>query len=225
MFMKKIILLTISIGTILTFVIYKNFYHEDMNIVALGDNVALGQTAYNVKGYSYNDYVKDFYEDNSILKEYITEFISETETTETFLLKLQNNYTLESTNTSITQAISKAKILTIALGMDELNSKQELNSNHIEKYLQNMEKIIKMLRIYNKKNIFLISLYPTTKLSKEKVTAINKSLEEICKQYRVYFINITSILENKEYIFTDQSYYFNYKAHRYISEQIIDKIK
>ena len=141
--MKKIILLTISIGTILTFVIYKNFYHEDMNIVALGDNVALGQTAYYVKGYSYNDYVKDFYEDNSILKEYITEFISETETTETFLLKLQNNYTLESTNTSITQAISKAKILTIALGMDELNSKQELNSNHIEKYLQNISNINK----------------------------------------------------------------------------------
>ena len=51
--------------------------------------------------------------------------------------------------------------------MDELNSKQELNSNHIEKYLQNMEKIIKMLRIYNKKNIFLISLYSTTKISKE----------------------------------------------------------
>ena len=61
--MKKIILLTIIIGAISTFLIYKNFYHEDMNIVALGDGIALGETAFNVQGYSYNDYLKDYYEE------------------------------------------------------------------------------------------------------------------------------------------------------------------
>ncbi len=220
--MKKIILLTITIGTILTFFIYKKLYHEDMNIVALGDGVAIGQTAYNVKGYSYNDYLKDYYEENSILKEYITEFTSEKETTETLLLKLQNNYTLESTNTSITQAIAKAKILTIALGMDELHLETEISSDKITKYLENMEKILKMIRIYNKKSVYFISLYPTKKIPKETIQKINEELKKICENYSIIYIDITNISEEENYFFTPNSYYFNYKAHQYISEKIIE---
>lgn len=220
--MKKIIIFTILIGTVLTFIIYKHNYHEDMNIVALGDGIAMGQTAYNVTGYSYNDYLKDYYEENSILKEYITEFMDLEETTKTLLLKLQNNYTFESTNTSITQAISKAKILTISLGMTELNNKEELTSNVIEEYLKNMDKILKVLKIYNKKNIFVLSLYPSYKIDLAKITVINSKLKEICDKYDVTFIDITNIYNNQEYFFTPASYYFNYKAHRYISEMIIE---
>lgn len=220
--MKKIIIFTILIGTVLTFIIYKHNYHEDMNIVALGDGIAMGQTAYNVTGYSYNDYLKDYYVENSILKEYITEFMDLEETTKTLLLKLQNNYTFESTNTSITQAISKAKILTISLGMTELNNKEELTSNVIEEYLNNMDKILKVLKIYNKKHIFVLSLYPSYKIDLSKITVINSKLKEICDKYNVTFIDITNIYNNQEYFFTPASYYFNYKAHRYISEMIIE---
>lgn len=220
--MKKIIIFTILIGTVLTFIIYKHNYHEDMNIVALGDGIAMGQTAYNVTGYSYNDYLKDYYVENSILKEYITEFMDLEETTKTLLLKLQNNYTFESTNTSITQAISKAKILTISLGMTELNNKEELTSNVIEEYLNNMDKILKVLKIYNKKHIFVLSLYPSYKIDLAKITVINSKLKEICDKYDVTFIDITNIYNNQEYFFTPASYYFNYKAHRYISEMIIE---
>ena len=160
--MRKKIILTILVGSVLTFFIYKIFYHEDMNIMTLGDGVGTGLTAYNVKGYSYNDYLKDYYEKNSILKEYITEFSNAEETTETLILKLQNNYTLESTGLSITQAISKAKILTVSIGMNELSHKMEIETKEIETYINNIEKIFKLLRIYNKKEIFLTSLYETS---------------------------------------------------------------
>ena len=222
--MKKIILLTIIIGTISTFLIYKNFYHEDMNIVALGDGIALGETAFNVQGYSYNDYLKDYYEENSILKEYITEFAEVEETTKTLLLKFQNNYTLESTNTSITQAIAKAKILTLSLGTYELNNKKELTTAIVDEYVNNMEKILKFLRIYNKKNIVVISLYPTTKIKEEQIKNINARLEEICKNYEIKFINIENISQTPDYFFTKDNYYFNYKGHRYISEKIIENV-
>ncbi len=222
--MKKIIILTILIGTALTFLIYKNFYHEDMNIVALGDGIALGETAYDVQGYSYNDYLRDYYEENSIVKEYIIEFADIEETTKTLLLKLQNNYTLESTNTSITQAISKAKILTISLGMYELNSKSELSTKVIEEYLTNMEKIAKMIYIYNKKSLFLIGIYPTEKISKEQASYINERLKTISKTYHFTFIDIEEISNNQNYFFRTKNYYINYKAHRLISEKIIDSI-
>ena len=219
--MRKKIILTILVGSVLTFFIYKIFYHEDMNIMTLGDGVGTGLTAYNVKGYSYNDYLKDYYEKNSILKEYITEFSNAEETTETLILKLQNNYTLESTGLSITQAISKAKILTVSIGMNELSHKMEIETEEIETYLNNIEKILKLLRIYNKKEIFLTSIYETSFLNNTKVTEINNRLKQLCDTYQVHFIDITDILKNKEYIFNNTSFYFNYRGHRYISEEIL----
>ena len=219
--MRKKIILTILVGSVLTFFIYKIFYHEDMNIMTLGDGVGTGLTAYNVKGYSYNDYLKDYYEKNSILKEYITEFSNAEETTETLILKLQNNYTLESTGLSITQAISKAKILTVSIGMNELSHKMEIETEEIETYLNNIEKILKLLRIYNKKEIFLTSIYETSFLNNTKVTEINNRLKQLCDTYQVHYIDITNILKNKEYIFNNTSFYFNYRGHRYISEEIL----
>ena len=219
--MRKKIILTILVGSVLTFFIYKIFYHEDMNIMTLGDGVGTGLTAYNVKGYSYNDYLKDYYEKNSILKEYITDFSNAEETTETLILKLQNNYTLESTGLSITQAISKAKILTVSIGMNELSHKMEIETEEIETYLNNIEKILKLLRIYNKKEIFLTSLYETSFLNNTKVTEINNRLKQLCDTYQVHYIDITDILKNKEYIFNNTSFYFNYRGHRNISEEIL----
>ena len=219
--MRKKIILTILVGSVLTFFIYKIFYHEDMNIMTLGDGVGTGLTTYNVKGYSYNDYLKDYYEKNSILKEYITEFSNAEETTETLILKLQNNYTLESTGLSITQAISKAKILTVSIGMNELSHKMEIETEELETYINNIEKIFKLLRIYNKKEIFLTSLYETSFLNNTKVTEINNRLKQLCDTYQVHYIDITDILKNKEYIFNNTSFYFNYRGHRYISEEIL----
>lgn len=219
--MRKKIILTILVGSIITFFIYKIFYHEDMNIVTLGDGISTGQTAYNVKGYSYNDYLKDYYENTRILKEYITEFSNVEETTETLILKLQNNYTLESTGLSITQAISKAKILTISIGMNELSHKIEIETAEIEEYVKNIEKILKLLRIYNKNKIFLTSLYQTAFLSNTKVTEINNKLKQLCDIYKIHYIDITEILKKKEYLFNNTSFYFNYRGHRYISEQIL----
>lgn len=190
-----------------------------MNIVTLGDGISTGETAYDVTGYSFNDYLRDYYEETGTVEEYIKEFSIKGETTETLKTKISNNYTLESTNTKIQQAIAEAKILTIAIGMDELNQKN-LKSKQIDQYIENMDKILTVIRIYNNKDIFLISLYPTAVLNKEKVQEINRKLKELSTKHRVTYIDIENITENKEYFFSSNSYYLNYKGHRYISEQI-----
>ena len=153
--MKKIIILTVVCGAILTFIIYKVTYHETLNMLVLGDGLATGITDYDVEGYSFNDYIRDKLEDNN-LEEYITEFASTEETSETLKTKISTNYTLESTNLSIQQAIAKSKIITLALGTKELNSKSKLKSKDIETYLNNMERIVKLLTTYNHNSIFLM---------------------------------------------------------------------
>ena len=97
----------------------------------------------------------------------------------------------------------------------------EPEKKEIETYINNIEKIFKLLRIYNKKEIFLTSLYETSFLNNTKVTEINNRLKQLCDTYQVHYIDITDILKNKEYIFNNTSFYFNYRGHRYISEEIL----
>ncbi len=222
--MKKIIIATILCGAVITFFIYKFFYHEPFIIVSFGDEIAMGETAYQVQGYSFNDYIRDFYEESKKIEEYITEFQNKEETTETFLTKLTTNYTLESTNTSIQQAIASSKITTLSLGMYELN-KKNLKSKDYEKYINNIDKILKLIRIHNKKEIFFLSLYPTSKLDLKKVKNINDQLKKICAKYQVHYVDIENITEKKDYFFDDTNYQLNYKGHRYISEKIITILK
>lgn len=222
--MKKVILLTILMGTILAFVIFKWTYHEDINIVTLGDSLSLGYTAYHVKGYSFNDYLRDHYEENSHIEEYITEFSDAEETSQTLLLKLKNNYTIEGTNLSITQAIAKSKILTIAIGMYELNQR-ELNREDIEEYLQNMEQILKLIRIYQKKEVFLLSLYETDRMKSSYVKEINERLKELSLLNHMHYIDMEDICLNKTFFFNNKSYLINYKGHKEIFQRILKEMK
>ena len=218
--MKKQIILTIFIGILMAFIIYKITYHEEMNFLALGDGISLGLTAYNVKGYSYNDYLKDYFEDNTILREYISDFASVDETSKSLLNKISNNE-VASNNMTIQQAISKAKIITISLGMDELNNLKTLKSKNISEYLTNMEKIIKMIRNINKNNqVIITSLYETFKLSKDNVLKINNELNNLANKYNLKFVDISDVVLHKEFYMLPNNYYLNYKGHEYISELV-----
>ncbi len=219
--MKKQIILTILTGTILAFFIYKITYHEEMNFLALGDGISLGLTAYNVKGYSYNDYLKDYFEDNTILREYISDFASVDETSKSLLNKLSNNEILKNSNLTIQQAISKAKIITISLGMDELNNLKGLKSKNILEYIDNMDKVMKMIRNINKNgNIIVTSLYESLKLSKDNILKINNELKGIANKYNINFVDITSVILHKDFYMLPNNYYLNYKGHEYICELV-----
>lgn len=222
--MKKQIILTIIFGVFMAFLIYKMTYHEEMNLVSLGDGVSLGLTAYNVKGYSFNDYLRDYFEDSTILREYIFEFSSVDETSKSLLNKIINNEVLENNSLTIQQAISKAKVITISLGMDELNNLKSLKTKDINNYISNMNKIMNLIRNINQKQIFLVSLYKSEKLDKEIVEKINNQLKEICNKYQIIFIDITDVTDNKMFYLIPSNYYLNYKGHQYISEQIKNKL-
>ena len=216
--MKKIIL-TILVGIFLAFFIYKITYHEEVNIVALGDGLSLGLTAYNVKGYSYNDYLKDYYEANALLKEYNTSFTNVDETSKNLLYKLSNNESVG--NLTIQHVINEAKIITISLGMDELNNLKVLKSSNVNDYLTNFEKIIKMIRNLNKNcSIILTSLYETSKLSKDYVIKINNELQNYANKYNLKFIDITDVVLHQDFYMLPNNYYLNYKGHQYIYELI-----
>ena len=126
---------------------------------------------------------------------------------------------------TIQQAISKAKIITISLGMDELNNLKTLKSKNISEYLINMEKIIKMIRNINKNNqVIITSLYETSKLSKDNVFKINNELNNLANKYNLKFVDISDVVFHKEFYMLPNNYYLNYKGHEYICELIKNNI-
>lgn len=184
-------------------------------------------TAYYVEGYNYNDYIRDYFESNQQLEKYISNFAKTDQTVENLITCIENNYRLEETNLTIQQALAKAKIITIGIGMDELMNlslKQNIPSKDIEDYKKDMEKLLKIIRNFNNNEIYLIGLYKGYNLKDDTVLEINNALKEIANQNQIIFIDISDFPDKNQYYLLNTSYYINYKGHKEIANRILSSI-
>lgn len=223
--MKYKILVIIILGTIFTSIIYFYTDKDNLNVLALGDGISTGMTSYHIEGYDYNDYLIDYLNENKKLEHYYKNFNEVDETASNLLNKMNNNIENIDKKIKLKQAIKEANIITITLGMDELNNyakKSNLTTTKINGYLNKYEEVIKALRKLNDKDIYLVSLYETSLLTKTKVTKINEILKNLCKQYKITFIDITDITMHPDYFTSKKEYYLNYKGQEYIFNKIKD---
>jgi len=222
--MKKKILLIILIGIVFTFWIYKKNQNHNIYFVSLGDGLASGMTAYNVEGYNYNDYLRDYLESEKKLEQYISNFSEVDQTIENLITSIENNYKLEETNLTIQQALAKAKLITIGIGMDELTNlslKQNIPTKEIEDYKNDMQKLLKLIRNFNDGKIFLLSIYKGYNIQEDELIDINDSLKNLANNYQATFIDISDMADHPDFFLLNESYYINYKGHKEIAKRII----
>lgn len=225
--MKKKIIFIILIGIIITFIIYNQNKNQDIYFMTLGDGLSTGMTAYNVEGYSYNDYIRDYLESEQKLEKYITGFSKTNQTVENLITSIENNYQLEETNLPIQQALAKSELITIGIGMDELANislKTNIPTKEIEDYKKDMDHLLKLIRNFNDKKIYLLSLYKGYNISEEELNDMNSFLKQISEKYHLNYIDIQNINENPQYFLLNNSYYLNYKGHNEIANRIISTI-
>lgn len=221
--MKYKIFIIIILGTIFTSIIYFHTDKDNLNVLALGDGISTGMTPYHIEGYDYNDYLIEFLNENKQLENYYKGYNEVDETATNLLIKINNN--IESINKKIKlkQAIKEADIITISIGMDELNNyakKNNLGSTKINGYLKKYEEVLKTLRKLNNKKIYIIGLYETNFISYSKINKLNEMLQNLSKQYNAIFINIEDIKKYNEYFVNEKDYYLNYKGQEYIFNKI-----
>jgi len=216
---NKLILITI-LGTIFSAIIYFHTKSDEINIVALGDGLALGMTPYNIKGYSYNDYLKEEYKKNHKLNKYY-EFASTGKTVKELIYEIKDNKTINISNEKIEiqRAINEASILTINIGMDEL-SEDKITSSIIKEYKEDIEELLSMIKMLNNKKVIVLGLYTIKKQELLNINKINAIIRETCISNNFTFIDISSILNKNEYYFTNESYYINYLGHKEIYNKI-----
>ena len=226
--MKQKIGLTLILGIIITTIIYFNIDKDTLNFLALGDGISTGMTAYHIEGYDFNDYLTEYLNENNNLEHYYKTFNETDESVTSLLNKINNNVESLERKIKIKQAIKQADIITIALGMDELNNyvlKNNLGSTKINGYLNKFSELLKILRNLNNKKIFVIGLYSSTHINKKTVEKINTELERLVKKEQAEFINISEITENSNFFPVKNNYYLNYKGQEYIYNKIKEKLE
>lgn len=224
---KYKLILIIFCSIIITYFIYI-FYKEDkIYLVSLGDGISSGETSYNIDGISYNDYLREYYEEKNILKNYNFNFSKKNYTLTELINDIENNVLDDKTNLYIKQELHKANIITISIGMDELSKLEmtnDLDIEYLKKFINNYDKLINMLKEITNAKLLIIGYYENMFLNKSNVIMLNSEISNISLKYNETFINISDLMMNKDYFLNNKSYYFSYKGHEIIKEIIINSI-
>lgn len=220
--MKKKILLLLLVSTVITIGIYLLFQDKKVYYVALGDGVAKGMTAFSVKGYSYNDYIKDELENAHDLEKYLDAFTEADLRVKDLNLLIEKNHEMIVGEKSIPiqQALAKADVITLQIGMDEIAAKEKVTTKDLKTYQKELEKTFRYLKRYANNTVIIIGFYYNNVISNKVVDTINQYLEELSIQNKYRFINPTDILQGDEYFFTPKSHYITYKGHRVLADEI-----
>lgn len=218
--MKKKIIIIALLGSILSIIIYFYTRKEEINIVSLGDGISIGMTPYNIEGYSYNDYLKNTYDNIHKLNKYY-EFGSFGKTARELIYEIKENKTksFKDDKIEIQRAINEADILTISIGMDEL-SEDKITKQMILEYEDDIKELFSMINMLNNKEVFIIGLYTIKKEELASIERLNAILREEAINNNFIFIDITNIVNKKEYYLDSKSYYINYQGHLAIYNEI-----
>jgi len=224
---KYKLIIIILISAMFTYLIYFFNKEDRLRIVALGDGVASGETPYEIDGISYNDYIKEYFENKKILKYFNNKYAYKNYKINELINDLKSNDLKETEDLYIKQMLHKADLITIGIGEEELvklSMTNDLDIKYLQKIIAEYDDLMYILKDITEAKIVLIGFYENKYLDKSDVIILNSELSNLAIKYNAIFINISDLMLNKQYYFDSESYYFNYKGHKAIAEMIIHSL-
>ena len=222
----KLILIILICG-LFTYFIYIFNKDNKLNIVALGDGVASGETSYNIDGISYNDYIKDYFSNKKLLNSYNDNYSKSDYFIKDLIYDIKSNVIDKNNNNYIKQVLYQADIITIGFGEEELvrlSMNNDLNGKILDKIIHEYDNLLFLLNELTDSKIIIISSYENSYLDKSDIIIFNSELSNLAIKHKAIFININDLLTTGEYFFDNKKIYFNYKGHQRIADMIIHSI-
>ena len=223
--MKKI--LTIIIVLLSVFLIYLGFKDKEIYYFSMGDSLANGINSYNAKDYGYSDYIKD----KLNVKKYVS-FTNNNKRSIDFIKDIEDNVKID--DKTIQNALIKADIITLSVGMNDLFSNINFNNDFsvndlytkFKEVVGDLEKLFKLLRTYSKEDIIYIGIYNCLKEDSldEFFIYANEQLKKLCDNYKITYLDIYNDFNNTSYFDNPNSYFPNKDGYKLISNKIIDTI-
>lgn len=231
--LKKLFLFIIFLLTLLIGLYIKD---DKIYYISLGDEISLGINPNNYESNGYSDYIKEYLEKNKKLKFYTKKFSEQDLRITDLINKIEDNKSIiiNEKNLNIKNALNKADLITLSVGFNEILYKYSSNTNnsylydYIDECMKDMKTLLKLIKKYNNKTIFVLGYYnPTSdnKLDKYIIYA-NDKLIKICAEEKVNYVNLYDIFKNNQnLIYNINNSYPNRDGHVLIANKIIDKIK
>ena len=224
--MKKILVIGVVIISI--FLIYLTTIDKKVYYVSLGDEISLGITKEGYYEKSYPIYIKEYLEEQKKLEIFIDDYETQGYRITDLINDINNNKEVEETNKTIKNALIKSDLITLSIGTNDIISKintekalTKIDYNrlykNIDEIINDLDKLLKLIREYCKEDIILIGINIQTEDEKlnEIINYANEKFKEISEKYKIYYIDYLKKEQNKYKIYPTKEEY------KQISEQII----
>ena len=232
--MKKI--LTIVIIGLSVFLIYLGFKDKDIYYLSLGDSLANGMNNYGVNDYGYPDYIKDFLAKEEKLDNYVN-LANNNNRSIDIIKDIEENVkiNISGKEKTIQNALIKADIVSISIGMNDLFSNITFNNDFsindlydkFNEVATDIESVFKLVREYCKEEIVYIGIY--NYLGEEELNEFfdyaNAKLKKIAENYNIKYIDIYNDFKDSSYFDSVNVYFPNKQGYELISQKIITIIK
>ncbi len=234
--MKKLLILILLV--FLVFIIYKSNEDHLIDYMVIGDSMALGMNSYGNKTFGYNDYLKNYLENNNLIHKYNDYFVKSNYKINELNNDIINNKNIlyNDKNYSIKKELREADLVTISIGMDEIvdliNNDNLKEFNKIKKKLDgisyDMDNLIKNITSLSKSKIILIGYYNPYKnynIDVEKIFSyLSDKYSTIAKKYSINYVDIYKIIKkDKTFLPNKLDYHLTSRGYLEIAKEIINK--
>ncbi len=203
---KRIFVILIILITIL---IYYKFENKKINYVAINITEKENYSDYFVKN------IKKLGKFNKILETKMS--------SEELLEDIDNNIEILE-NVTIQNIINSASIITIMLNPNEIYNAKTYNE--LEIIINNINQILSKIRKISNAKIYFLGFYNIydNKEIDNKIIYTNSKIENLCKKYKIDYIDLYNVLKNRKYLFyINDNNLPNKDANIMISNEILKK--
>ena len=203
---KRIFVILIILITIL---IYYKFENKKINYVAINITEKENYSDYFVKN------IKKLGKFNKILETKMS--------SEELLEDIDNNIEIYE-NVTIQNIINSASIITIMLNPNEIYITKTYNE--LEIIINNINQILSKIRKISNAKIYFLGFYNIydNKEKDNKIIYTNSKIENLCKKYKIDYIDLYNVLKNRKYLFyINDNNLPNKDANIMISNEILKK--
>lgn len=180
------------------FIIYLTTLDRKVYYLNLSDNYSNIDNNYS---YHYMNYLNQ----KQKLEKYVYQFDLDDYRITDLIRAIEDNkqVTIGNSNQTIKNALIKADLITLSIGMNDINYKIGTNTkidlyDYIDEMIQDMEILFALIRQYCKEDIVFIGLYNVYGKEYNKIFGyVNDKIDALCNKYQIIYLDITDIINNK----------------------------
>lgn len=226
--MKKIIFLIMIFLSL--FGIYKLFNEPKINYLSVGDSLINGVNPYNIEGYGYNNYIKNYLERNDMLRSFNNYYYNNS--LKGLTEDIKNNRTIMANNKEyfLKKILRESDVVVISSGMDELSfnyqeDNMDYNYQYFNKMYSDIEELIIEIKKYTINDIIFIGYYnPTNKYTSdvdEFFYSINERLSNLMEKNDIVYLDIYEEIKSGNYLDNPKNYHINTNGYMKIANLLL----